>query len=324
MKAAVFTTYGPPEAVLNLREVEKPVPKDNEALIRVHAAGVNFVDWAFVRGEPFLARLWSGLREPKHTIPGADIAGRVEAVGGNVKQLQPGDEVFGDIGDYGLGGFAEYVAAPERALALKPAGVTFEQAAAVPQAAVVALQGLRDRGQVQPGQKVLIIGASGGIGTFAVQIAKAFGAEVTGVCGTRNLGLLRTIGADQVIDYTQEDFARNAQRYDLIFDIHANRPLGCYMRVLRPGGQYLACAFNPVALILGALISKLAGKKVGSLTHKPNARDLVVMKELLEAEKVKPVIDKCYPLREAAEAVRYYGGRHARGKVVITMEHNGN
>jgi NADPH:quinone reductase-like Zn-dependent oxidoreductase len=232
MKAIVYTEYGPPE-VLQLKEVDQPTPQDNEVLVEVHAASVNYVDWASVRGKPFLIRLMGGgLLKPKNRILGADIAGRVEAVGRNVEQFQPGDEVFGDKGDCGLGGFAEYASVPENALALKPINMAFEEAAAAPQAAVVALQGLRDTGQIQPGAKVLINGASGGIGTFAVQIARSFGAEVTGVCSTRNVDMVRSIGADQVIDYTQEDFTKSGQRYDLIFDIVANRSVSDYMRAL--------------------------------------------------------------------------------------------
>ena len=321
MKAIVYTKYGPPD-VLELKEVEKPTPKDNEVLIKVHAASVNYSDWSFVRGKPFLIRMYQGLLKPKNTILGADIAGRVEAVGRSVKQFQPGDEVFGDISECGWGGFAEYVSVPENALALKPASMTFEEAAAVPQAAVVALQGLRDKGQIQPGQKVLINGASGGIGTFAVQIAKSFGAEVTGVCSTRNLDMVRSIGADHVIDYTQEDFTQNKQRYDLILDIVANRSVSDYTRALSPKGNYVAVAFNPSSLFLGSLISMTGSKKVSSLAAKTNVKDLVFMKELLEAGKVVPVIDRRYPLSEVAEAVRYYGERHAQGKVVITVEHN--
>ncbi len=322
MKAIVYGKYGPPD-VLQLKEVEKPTPKDNEVFVKVHAASVNYADWAFVRGKPFLVRLMgAGLLKPKNTILGADIAGRVEAVGRNVKQFQAGDEIFGDISGCGFGGFAEYVSVPENALALKPASMTFEESAAVPQAAVVALQGLRDKGQIQPGQKVLINGASGGIGTFAVQIAKSFGAEVTGVCNTRNLDMVHSIGADQVIDYTQEDFTQNEQRYDLILDIVANRSISDYKRALTPNGSYVAVAFNPASLFLGPLISMTGSKKVGSLVAKPNNKDLVFIKELLGASKIVPVIDRRYPLSEVAEAVRYYGEGHAQGKVIITVEHN--
>ena len=268
MKAMVYTAYGPPE-VLQLKEVEKPTPKDNEVLIRIHAASVVYADLAMVRGKPFVVRLSSGLLKPKHKIPGIDVAGRVEAVGRNVQQFQPGDEVFGDLYESGFGGFAEHVCARENALALKPANVTWEEAAAVPQAALVALQGLRDKGQIRPGQKVLINGASGGNGTFAVQIAKSFGAEVTGVCGTRNLDMVRSIGADHVIDYTQEDFTQNEQRYDLIFDVVANRSVSEYVRALSPKGNYVAVPFSAGALFLGPLISMIGSKKVGQFSHKP-------------------------------------------------------
>ena len=320
MKAMVYTKYGPPE-VLQLKEVDKPTPKEDEALVKVHATSVNFSEGGFVRGKPILARLWSGLFKPKNTILGTDIAGQVEAVGVNVKQFQPGDDVYGEIYEGGMGGFAEYVSVNENILALKPANITYEEAAAVPQAAVVALQGLRDTGQIQPGQKVLINGASGGIGTFAVQIAKSFGAEVTGVCSTRNLDMARSIGADHVIDYTQEDFTQNELRYDLILDIVANRSISEYMRALSPKGNYVAVAFNPVTIFLGSLISMTGSKKVGSLRGKSNVKDLIFLKELIEAGKVVPVIAKCYPLSEVPEAIRNYE-EGAQGKIVITMEHN--
>ena len=322
MKAIVYTEYGPPD-VLQLKDVEKPTPKVDEVLVRIYAASVNFNDWTFVRGKPFLTRLmYTGLFKPINPILGVDIAGRIEVVGKNVTQFQPGDDVFGDIFEHGLGAFAEYVSVPETALALKPVNMTFEEAAAVPQAAVVALQGLRNKGQIQPGQKVLINGASGGVGTFAVQIAKYFGAEVTGVCSTRNLDMLRSLGADHVIDYTQEDFTQKEQRYDLILDIVANRSISDYTRTLSPKGNYVAVAFNPSALFLGSLISMTGSKTVGSLSHKPNVKDLVFMKELLEAGKVVPVIDKRYMLNEVPEAVRYYGEGHPQGKIVITVGHN--
>ena len=317
MKAIVYEKYGPPEDVLVLKEIEKPTPKDNEVLIKICATSVCWADNALVRGKPFMVRLSSGLLKPKHTIPGIDIAGQVEAVGRNVKQFQPGDEIFGDIGDYGFGAYAEYVSVPENALALKPDNITYEEAAAVPQYAVVALQGLRHKGQIQHGQKVLINGASGGIGTFAVQIAKSFGAEVTGVCSTRNLDVVRSIGADHVIDYTQEDFTQKEQRYDLILDIVANLSISDYKRALTPKGNYVAVAFN-----VRALISLTGSKRVSQLSHEPNVEDLVFMKELIEAGKVVPVIDRRYPLSEVAEAFRYYGEGHPRGKVVITMEQN--
>jgi NADPH:quinone reductase-like Zn-dependent oxidoreductase len=326
MKAIVCHKYGSPD-VLRLEEVQKPTPSDDEVLVRVHAASVNHSDWGLVRGKPFLVRLMvGGLLKPKIKILGKDIAGRVEAVGQNVKQFQPGDEVFGDLSEFGFGAFAEYVSVPENAVALKPANMTFEEAAAVPEAAVVALQALRDKGQIQPGQKVLVNGASGGIGTFAVQIAKSFGAEVTGVCSTRNLDMVRSIGADQVIDYTREDFTRGGQRYDLILATAGYRSIFDYKRALRPKGIYvvtggsLAQIFQP--MLLGPFISMTGRKKMVSLAVRQNQKDLVFMKELLEAGKVVPVIDRRYPLSEVAEALRYYGQGHARGKVVITVEHN--
>jgi NADPH:quinone reductase-like Zn-dependent oxidoreductase len=321
MKAIVYEEYGTPSEVLEYKEVEKPSPKENEVLVKIHASSINFGDNALVQGEPFVARLWSGLLKPKHKIPGGDVAGQVEAVGRDVKQFQPGDEVYAEIGSFGFGAYAEYVSVPEDALALKPANISYEEAAAVPQYAVVALQGLRDEGQVRHGQKVLINGASGGIGTFAVQIAKSFGAEVTGVCSTRNLDLVRSIGADHVIDYTKEDFTEGERRYDLILDIVANRSVKDYTRALYPKGRYVAVAFNASSLFLGSLISRAEGKKVSSLVHKTNVKDLVYMKELIEAGKVVPVIDRTYPLSEVAEALQYYVEGNPSGKVVITVEH---
>jgi NADPH:quinone reductase-like Zn-dependent oxidoreductase len=322
MKAIVYEKYGPPD-VLQLKEVKKPVPKENEVLVKVQAASVNYSNSAFVTGKPFIVRLMgAGLLKPKYKILGSDIAGRVETVGVNVRQFRPGDEVFGDLSECGRGGFAEYVAVPENALVLKPANLTFEEAAAVPEAAVVALQGLRDKGQIQPGQKVLIYGASGGIGTFAVQIAKSFGAEVTGVCSTRNLDLVRSIGADHVIDYTQEDFTQNGQQYDLILATAGYRSLFDYARALSPGGIYvvtggsMAQVFQP--MYLGPFISMTGGKKMGNLAMRPIQKDLAFVKDLIEAGKVKPVIDRCYPFSEVAEALRYYGKGHSRGKIVIT------
>ncbi len=315
MKAVVYEKFGPPDVVLQLKEVEKPAPRDNEVLVKVHAVSINFGDWAYVRGKPFIVRLMgAGLLKPRNRTLGSDIAGRIEAVGGNVVQFQPGDEVFGELAMSGWGGFAEYASAPENVLALKPSNLTFEEAAAVPQAATVALHGLRDKGQVQPGQKVLINGASGGIGTFAVQIAKSFGAEVTGVCSTRNLEMVRSLGADHVIDYTHEDFTQNEGRYDRIIDIVANRSMSDYMRALSPEGRYVAVAFNP-----SSMFARGGSKKAGPLAVKSSVEDLVFIKELIEADKVVPVIDRRYPLSEVSEALRYYGERHSRGKVVITM-----
>jgi len=320
----VYTEYGPPD-VLQLKEVEKPAPKDDEVLVKVHATSVNYSDWAFVRGKPFPVRIITGLLKPKNIL-GADIAGRIEAVGKNVKQFQPGNDVFGDISGCGWGGFAEYVSVAENTLALKPANMTFEEAAAVPQAAVVALQGLRNKGQIQSGQKVLINGASGGIGTFAVQIAKSFAAEVTGVCSTRNLDMVRSIGADKTIDYTKEDFTKSGQRYDLILAAAGYRSILDYKRALNPRGIYVMAGGSMKQImqanLLGPAISKAGGKKLVALSHKPNQNDLAFMKGLIEAGKVVPVIDRSYPFSNVSEALSYYGEGHARGKVVITVEHN--
>ena len=322
MKAIVYQEYGSPD-VLQLKEVEKPTPKDNEVLVKAHAASVNYADWAFVRGKPFLVRLMgAGLLKPKNTILGADIAGRVEAVGRNVKQFQPGDEVFGDISECGFGGFAEYVSVPENALALKPTNMTFEEAAAVPQAATTALQGLRDKEQIQPGQKILINGASGGIGTFAVQIAKSFGAEVTGVCSTTNLELVKSLGADKVIDYTQEDFTKSGQTYDVIFDPVNKSSFSRCKSSLKQRGVYLA-TYPSLAIILQMLWTSMIGSKKAIFAVGPEkAEDLIFLKELIEAGKIKSVIDRRYPLEQTAEAHRYVDKGHKKGNVVITVEHN--
>lgn len=328
MKAIIFTEYGSPD-LLKLQEAEKPAPKEDEVLVEVHAASINYSDWAFVRGKPFLVRLMgSGLFKPKNQVLGADIAGQVEAVGKNATLFQPGDEVFGDISDYGWGGFAEYVSVPEKAFVSKPVKLTYEEAAAVPQAAVVALQGLRDEGQIQAGQRVLINGASGGIGTFAVQIAKSFGAHVTGVCSTRNLDMVRSIGADQVIDYTQEDFTQTEQGFDLILATAGFRSIYDYERALSPTGVYVMSGGTLTQVFqagfLGPRISKPGGKKLGNVAARTNREDLAFVSELLEAGKVVPVIDRCYPLGEVPEALRYYGAGHARGKVVITIAQESN
>jgi NADPH:quinone reductase-like Zn-dependent oxidoreductase len=324
MKAIVYTRYGSPD-VLQFKEVDKPAPKEHEVLVKIYAASVNTLDWRLMRAEPFLARLENGLFKPKQTRLGADLAGRVEAVGSGVTGFQPGDAVFGDIWLNGLGGFAEYGCTREDTLVLKPANISFEAAAAVPIAALTALQGLRDKGQIQPGQKILINGASGGVGTFAVQIAKSFGAEVTGVCSTRNLDMVRSIGADHVIDYTQEDFTNNGQQYDLIFCAVGNRSVSDYKRALQPQGGCVIAGFTTLRLmfehsILGPRASKAGGQRVGMMgTVKPNKEDLTFLKELLESGKVVPVIDRCYPLHETAEAIRYLEAGRARGKVVITV-----
>ena len=321
MKAIVYKEYGSPD-VLQFMEVEKPALKDDEVLVKFYAVSANAADLHLLRGDPFLFRLQSGLRKPKYPIMGSDIAGRVEAVGKDVKQFQPGDEVFGDISGSGWGGFAEYACAPESAMVLKPANLTFEQAAAVPMAAVTALQGLR-KGNIQPGQKVLINGASGGVGSFAVQIAKAFGAEVTVVCSTKKMDMVRSIGADHVIDYTKEDFTKNGQQYGLILTANGDRSISDYRRALAPMGTYVTSGGSMSqmmqAMLYGPFYTKRGGQKMGNLLAKPNKQDLTFMKDLLEAGKVTPVIDRCYPLGETAEAVRYLEEGHARGKVVITI-----
>ncbi len=323
MKAIVYTKYGPPD-VLQLKEVERPTPTDDEVLIKVQAVSVNRSDWEGLTGKPLYARV-GGLLRPRHQILGSDIAGRVEMVGRNIRRFQPGDEVFGDILGR-MGGFAEYVCARERALALKPAGMTFEEAAAIPQAAVIALQGIRDKGQVQPGQKVLINGAGGGAGTFAVQLAKLCGAEVTGVDNTGKLDFMSSLGADHVIDYTREDFTKNGRQYDMVLDVIAHRSVFAYERALRPDGSYFMIGGSVATvfqiLLLGPWIRRTTGKRIRMLVVQPNLKDMVYVTELCEAGKVIPVIDRRYPLSEVPEAIRYLGEGHAKGKVVITVEHN--
>lgn len=320
MKAIIYTEYGSPD-VLELKEVEKPTPKDDQVLIKVHATSINGSDWEYLRGKPLYARI-IGLRKPKKNILGSDIAGVVSAVGRNVTQFQPGDEVFGDILMH-LGGFAEYVCAPEKALILKPPSMTFEEVSALPQAAVIALQGIRDKGQVQPGQKVLINGAGGSGGTFAVQLAKLYGAEVTGVDNASKLEMLRSIGADHVIDYRQQDFTKTGQRYDFILDLVAYRSVFDYKRALSPKGKYymvggsMSTLFQ--VLLLGPLMKMDGGKKIRVLGVHANTKDLRYMTELVEAGKIVPVIDRHYPLSEVPEALRYLGEGHAKGKIVITI-----
>lgn len=322
MKAIVYTKYGSPD-VLELKEVEKPIISDNDVLVKVYAASVNAADWHLLRADPFLVRLMTGLFKPKYPVLGADIAGRVEAIGSGVTQFKPGDEVFGDISACGWGDFAEYAVASENALVLKPTNLSFEESAAVPLAAITALNGLRDKGHIQPGQKVLINGASGGVGTFAVQIAKYFGAEVTAVCSTGKLDLVRSIGADRVIDYTREDFTKNGQLYDLILAANGYHSISDYKRALSPGGIYvmtggsLAQMFQ--ALVIGPWITMTGSNKMVTGGAGPNKIDLAFMKELLEAGKVVPVIDRLYQLSEVADAIRYIEEGHAKGKVVITI-----
>ncbi|MDQ5826616.1 MAG: NAD(P)-dependent alcohol dehydrogenase [Chloroflexota bacterium] len=321
MKAIVYHKYGSPD-VLELQETDKPLVDDDGVLVRVRAASVNAGDWRLIRGRPYLVRLFTGLLKPNGGAPGNDLAGHVEAVGRKVTEFKPGDEVVGNLS----GALAEYVCGKERNFMLKPARIMFEQAAAVPVAALTALQGLRDAGQIRPGQKVLINGAAGGVGTFAVQIARSFGAHVTGVCSTRNVDLVRSIGADCVIDYTKDDFTRGGQHYDLILDIAGNRPLSHCRRVLSrngilvlvggPDGRWL----GPVTRWLqGRVMSRFVSQHLVPFLSKSSKDDLVVLKELIEAGNVTPVIDRTYPLSETAEAIRYLEGGHARGKVVITF-----
>jgi len=322
MKAIVYTQYGPP-AVFQHKELDKPNPKDDEVLVQVHAASVNSWDWELLSKKPSMVSL-GGRSDPRYKILGADIAGQVEAVGRDVKQFQPGDEVFGDLCQSGFGGFAEYACARENALALKPASMSFEEAAAIPQAGLLALQGLRHKGEIQAGQKILINGAGGGVGTFAVQIAKAFGAEVTGVDSGIKLEMMRSIGADHVIDYTQEDYTKNGQQYDRILDMVVNRSIFDYKRALRPKGRFFAVggSFGQIfqLLLLGPFIG-IGGKKMGILAYKPN-KDSAILIDLIEDGKVVPVIDRRYPLSEVPEALRYLGEGLALGKVVITVTHN--
>ena len=321
MKAVVYHQYGSPD-VLKIEEVEKPAPQENQVLIKVLASSVNAGDYRVMRANPFLIRMMTGgLLRPKNPRLGSDVAGRVEAVGGNVKQFRPGDEVFG----FSNGAFAEYVCSREGAVARKPDNISFEEAAAAPVAAITALQGLRDAGGIQPGQKVLVQGGSGGVGMFAVQLAKTFGAEVTAVCSTKNLDMARSLRADHVIDYTQEDFTQNGQQYDLILAVNGYHPLSAYQRALSPQGVYV-CAGGTMpqffqAMFLGPLMSRKGGKRMGSMgIAKISQEDLVFLGEQLEAGKIVSVIDGKYPLSEIAEAFRYVEEVHAQGKVVITVE----
>src|SRR5215211_5589337 len=326
MKAVVNHQYGSPD-VLELTEVEKPTPEDDEVLLKVHAASVNPADWHFLRGEPYIARLQLGLRKPKERVLGCDVAGHIEAAGKNVTMLQPGDEVFGSPFMHGFGAFAEWVCVSEDLLAPKPATLSFEQAAAVPLAASTALQGLRDHGRIEPGHKVLIVGASGGVGTFAVQIAKSFDAEVTGVCSTRNVDLVRSLGADHVIDYTQEDFTQSGQRYDFILDNVANHSLSDLRGALTPAGTLVPNGggfdnrwFASGGRVIGArVLDRFVGHRLRTFLVSPTLEDLVFLKELIEAGKVTPVIDRTYPLAQVPEAIGYLDKGHARGKVVITV-----
>jgi len=323
MKAIVYHKYGSPD-VLKLEEIDIPTPKDDEVLIKIYAVSINGSDREGLIGKPLYARL-GGLRRPGYPILGSDIAGRVEMAGRNITQFQPGDEVFGEIPGY-HGGFAEYACAPERTLARKPAGMTFAEAAAIPQAGVIALQGIREKGQVQPGQEVLINGAGGSAGTFAVQLAKLYGAEVTGVDNTHKMDFLRSLGADHVIDYTRANFTKNGKQYDLILDLIAHRSVFAYRRALKPNGTYFAVGGSVATLFqilfLGPWIRRTTGKNIRLLAVPQNNKDLIAITELCEAGKILPVIDRRYPLSEVPEAMRYVGEGCAKGKVVITVEQN--
>ena len=320
MKAIVYTKYGQPER-LQLKEVARPIPGDDEVLIEVRAASVNRSDWENLIGKPLYARI-GGLRRPRRQILGSDIAGRVEAVGKDTRRFRPGDEVFGLLSGY-KGGFAEYACARERDLALRPASMTFEEVAAIPQAASIAVQGIRDKGRVQPGQRVLISGAGGGVGTFAVQLAKLYGAEVTGVDNSGKLDFMRSLGADHVIDYTREDFTKNGKLYDLILDVVAHRSVLAYKRALSSNGRYFVAGGSVAtllqALLLGPWIRGTTGKEMRVLAVQPNPEDVVYITELFEAGKVVLAIDRRYSLSETPEALRYLGEGHTKGKVVITM-----
>jgi len=323
VKAAVYRRYGPPD-VVKIEDVQKPSPKDNEVLLRVRAASVNPLDAGLMKGKPHSFRLLFGLRKPRLTRPGVDVAGQVEAVGRNVTRFKPGDDVFGSC----RGAFAEYACTQESKLVIKPANVTFEQAASAPVAALTALQGFRDKGHIQPGQKVLINSAAGGVGTFAVQIAKSFGAEVTGVCSTRNLGLVRSIGADHVIDYTQQNFTESRERYDLIFDCYVNHSLSACRRILNPNGTYVMVGGPAKRWTIGILapvvkalaLSPFVSQKFVVFIARSSKEDLAITSELMATGRVRPVIDRRYGLSEVPEAIRYLEQRHAQGKVVITFE----
>ena len=327
MKAIVYHEYGSPD-VLELEEIDRPVVKDDGVLVRVRASSANPADWHFMRGMPYVMRPQSGLRKPKNGFLGRDIAGEVEAVGNDVTGFRPGDEVFANVES---GGFAEYASVAEGLLVATPVNLTFEQAAAVPLAALTALQGLRDAGHVQPEQKVLIIGASGGVGTFAVQITKSLGADVTGVCSTRNMELVRSLGADHVIDYTQADFTQSGQKYDLVFQLAGTSSPSDLRRSLTSEGTLVLSSgdsdgrwIGPVdRLVKAAVLSPFVSQKLGSFLAKENKEDLQFLKELIEAGKLMPVIDRTYPLSEVPEAIRYLEEGHARGKVVIAVGTDG-
>jgi NADPH:quinone reductase-like Zn-dependent oxidoreductase len=323
LKAITYHRYGPPE-VLELQDVDEPAVGDHDVLVRVRAASANPRDWHFMRGEPYFIRLQAGLRTPKNSLLGSDVAGQVEAVGRNVTRFRPGDEVVADVVQ---GGFAEYACVPEDLAVLKPANLTFEQAAAVPLAALTALQGLRDVGKVQPGQKVLVIGAAGGVGTFAVQIAKWLGAEVTGVCSTNKVDMVRSIGADHVVDYTREDFTKGGGRYDVVFQLAGTRSPSDCRRALAPKGTLVLSSgesngrwIGPVSRILaGIALSPFVSQRLAPFVAKRSGEDLQLVMELIESGEVSPVLDRSYALSEVPDAIRHLEAGHARGKVVVTV-----
>ena len=325
MKAIVYTQYGSPE-VLQLTEVEKPLPKENEVLVKVFATSVNSWDWDQLQGKYFIVRLIGGMRKPKYKILGADIAGKVESIGKNVTQFQPGDAVFGDIAGAGFGGFAEYVAVPEKLLAKKSAAMTFEQAAALPQAGLLALQGLRYNDALKQNQQILINGAGGGVGTLALQYAKTKGAEVTCVDKEEKFDMLRLLGADHLIDYRKEDYTRNGKRYDLILDVIAHRSVSDYTRALNAGGTFAMIGGSMGGLLfrlmlIQPLLPRFANKKLGIMGYKPNKKDLDYLSQLFEEGKMTPVIDRCYPLSEVPSALQHLGDGNAKGKIVINISH---
>ena len=326
MKAVFHSVYGPPD-VLRFGEVEKPSPKEDEVLVKVHAVSVNAADWRLLMARPFLARLDRGLLRPRHGVLGSDVAGTVEATGSRVTQLRPGDAVFGDLARHGRSGFAEFVCAREDAWARKPTDLSFEEAAALPMAGITALQGLRDAGKLQPGMRVAINGASGGVGTFALQLARHLRAEVTAVCSTGKLDLVRSLGADHVIDYTREDFTRRGERYDLIFGVNGYHPILDYKRALSPGGRYVMAGGSErqifEALLLGPLVFLTGGKRMAVASARSDRKDLALLVELVEAGKVRPVIDRRFPLSGVPDAIRYLVDGHPLGKVIIDVVEGG-
>ncbi len=327
MKAIVYTKYGSPDR-LHLKEIQRPIPKTGEVLVKVYATSVNSWDWDMLKGKPFLVRVIGGLFKPRNQVLGADIAGKIELVGKNAVQFQKGDEVFGDIAGAGFGGFAEYVAVPEKLLAKKSSTMTFEQAAALPQAGFLALQGLRYKGTISQGQQLLINGAGGGVGTLALQYAKLMGAEVTCVDRSEKFDLLRSLRADHLIDYRVEDYTRNGYQYDRILDVIAHRSIIDYKRALKPGGVFAMIGGSMGGLLLQILLlwpilSLFTTKKLGLMGYKPNRNDLEYMNLLFEEGKLVPIIDRCYPLNEAPAALQYLGDGNARGKIIISIDHNG-